>query len=332
MHPLMKAIIHNSPYLKFVNNFLENFTFLGKEYHNKIEEILKRPISDPNGNAGIVAWHNILAELTALYILSNKLNLKVTGLERVSHRYSVQNRGKCDFRVENNHREIYFDVKDKSSELKQTPPPRLDRKLKEIKSPFVISPQLRNRNYKCDNLDQKIETIKNGINQKKKEAAQLKRPLYGFRLDLEDFEVFLTPKNKDLADNYYGSDFFNPDDSIEDSSNWLFGENSKVKESEPKKPMVKIAEEKGADYLMCLINPWIGNGIKTFDDFIKGLFSNNVKTAYILKPTSEKCKRIRIYESTDIRLGTKISGIIIFLSKGHFRIINNLNSKYGFYI
>jgi hypothetical protein len=125
--------------------------------------------------------------------------------------------------------------------------------------------------------------------------------------------------SRKLKNTEYFFSYPYPSDSPEHIKRWLFEEGVvSSRDGESMKPQVKVAEDKGADYLMCRI-PFFRHGRETFYDYVKLLFSDiNLKSEHVAT-------------SSDTNIGRKLSGLILFTSLGplsdDYIIVHNENVK-----
>ncbi len=274
-------------------------------FNNKLKEKLQTILNTPvqnRSNELEKEFFNLVAEFHATYILRKCLGLQIREFDRESPK-GVGNKN-CDIVACVNGEDVYFEVKSESAEIKQVPPDCLKDAIKGINDPDydVVVSQLKNRDYKCENIEGHISQIKQFIADYKN--RKYPRPL----LDLGDFEIVLRKQ----FENY---DFFylrtpNLDKKIE---KWLF---------EGKDSAMNKAKAQGADFLMGCIHPW--DCCYRIDDFIRTHFPG-------IKAIDDH------FESNNQILGN-LQGVILFGLKAtsrdninieDFKIVYNANYSQG---
>jgi len=252
------------------------------------------PVERPNTNRGILSWAGICAELGAIRLLGKELRLKLTGFDAASPR-RVRKKSDCDIRANVEGASLYFEVKRNAKEDAQMIPTKLAEALAEIgrKHGFSLVPQLKIREYDCQNLDAVLSKI---------EAQIIHKP-YTPMIDLPELEVMVEKETPQI----HGVHFFSTP-LPRDVSSWLIEEGHIGKDGKPMTPMAKQAQNKGADYLMCRVPAW---------DSLHTIINRSLSPVTRIKD--------HIYESADPRLGT-LSGIVFFHKYDRFSIVNRSNS------
>lgn len=259
-YPLVRKFLKTNPFCKehaahgltlsyHIVPALEHFFSLEhvNGYHSKLFDILHKPLGSCRTNERTIQWASLCAEIGALYLLGKNLCLTIHGLEVASTR-AERPRATCDISAAvKDGPTIYFEVKRKSAEDKQDLPDFLSRRLEELQAyiNYGVIPELIDRNYNCENIEERIEDIKDhvrGFERMRHDFPQLKKPI---PFECKEFRILFSAEiKKDIASSY----FFQPI-SAEEISKHLFGPGGKSRNSRDMKPLVQQAIDKGADYL-----------------------------------------------------------------------------------
>ena len=289
---LCEAISNNFEILQFIDYWLGKGQSIdgSNELTNKLKQFC---LKDSNKLVGDEQknWYQLLSELETYYFLSSNLGLNVIGYEQPRTNISKL----PDFKIKLGNESIYFEVKFKMSEITQRLPPEFDEFLytieKECGNKYRItlmevtnSEGSKNRpNYQeifskylllPENLNLIEKKIKERLNildrdnileRKDRDSSTCNVSSINAGTEASDIQFSITLKQANSGERLYG---FRPDE-IDDIKRWLF------EEKDDKTPMVKEAESKGADYLVCFIPFWhnLHNVDETFADYIKPLFS-----------------------------------------------------------
>lgn len=288
-------------FLETVEHFLSLEGLRG--FEEKQKQFLDQSCGNGTTNDGVVAWRAFCAEMEAIRLLGQDLGLRLTGFERESA--NSHDPGKtCDIAAIVNGRESFFEVKSKSAEEKQIPPPRLKEALAELKKrlPYDFTPGLLCRHYDCSTLGRDIDEIERHATNRLNLDASRSVPI-SFRNDR--LEVVFHEKRRKNATAHY----FDPD-SVKDIRCFLLGDGAAGNDGKPMVPKVReVQEEKGADYLICRIPCW-----DPISDVAQKCFDHCTQSGR------------RSFRSQEQRLG-QLRGVILFTDHANFCVVNNENSR-----
>jgi hypothetical protein len=273
----------------------------------KLGDIRTKPAGRPETNERQVQWESVLAEIDAICLLGKTLGVDILGLEEASPG-TARPKATCDVAAFVNGRLKFFEIKRHSAEVKQILPDALREMLDDLESdlPFVITPELIDRDYACANLDEKRRRILDHI--AKFERWKKKGLLRGEDKPcaFSDDAFVLRFRSKPRIGP--GCQYIRPRWSV-DFSKYLLGPGDKGRDGKPMVPMVLEAALKGADYLMCRVEGW-----KAWQELVEECFEY-----------SARCDGVT-YFADDARLGS-LDGVILFTSHKDFCIVNNLRAR-----
>ena len=312
---LYEAIDGNFEELRFIEYFLT--------HHKNIangNELAKKLLEHGKQELNFSDRHSLLSELEAFYLLHGKLSLDVYGYEP----NIAGQKKKPEFSVRANNKDVYFEVKDKCSEVVQKVPKKINDLFKEIEKKhcdkyLIVVTEVENLSYQDLGQPDNLNLIEKAVQERLTTIELYKilqrsdRHSSTIKIPINKGTVIISIRRKDDKIQER-PEYFTPD-RIDDIRTWLFEESVSKKTGEKMIPMVKQAENKGADYLMCRIPFW-RNLNASFFDYIKPLFSDIklIKTNFAI--------------SKDNELGN-LSGMIIFCSLGSLNddyiIVSNSN-------
>lgn len=282
--------------------------FLGLEtvpgHEEKLQGIITSCKGPPKRNAHLVNWAAFCAELGAIYLLGDRLALPIVGLDQPSPRSPTRN---CDVTAEVKGRFKFFEVKRRSTEDLQIPPPLLTQRLSELDLPYKLSIQLIKRDYDCHDLDKKLQLLQEHLdfycddeNRDLWHPCSEFPPSFGggaFRVEFLDGALDGTTNNG-FAEHV---DPMSPDEV----SSWLLETGKLGRDGGPMIPMAQQAAAQGADYLMSRVEP---EG--SWTEFVEEVFPN-------ARPIGS-----RAFSVDDPALDG-LHGIILFSRYDNFFIINS---------
>ena len=330
--PICKAISNNFEIVQFIDYWLEKSKSI-KNGDKLTEELLSFGTKDSEKFVTYdhQKWYQLLSELETFYLLHNKFGMNVVGYEQVP----VGKKNKSpDFEIKLGNESVYFEVKFKASQVTQRIPQKLDEFLDKIEEEHgnkyrITLMEVENSEDRetCPNyqklfskylllpenlniIEKEIKDHLNVLNKNKKlerKDRHSSRCIVLIKAGVEAIDIHFSIKLK-LKNHGIRISCFRPD-NIYDIKSWLF------EEQEGKTPMVKEAESKGADYLVCFIPFWEDID-ETFYDYVTPLFSDIQK----FKPN--------ITISRDVNL-RNLSGVILMSQKGSLTnnhvIVSNAN-------
>lgn len=328
--PLCKTISMNFEIVQFIDYWLGKSKRI-KNDDKLTKELLQYGLKD---SEKFVAndhqkWYQLLSEVETFYLLHNKFGLNVIGYEQAPINKTP------DFEIKLGNESVYFEVKFKASQVTQRIPPKFDELLDKIEkghrnryritlmevensedrekcpnyqklfSKYLLSPENLNIIEKEINGHLNVLNRNKILERKDRHSSRCVVPIKA-GVEAIDIHFSITPKQANSASK---RTWHFKNDKIDDIKSWLFGE------KESKTPMVKEAESKGADYLVCFFPFW-RNSDETFADYIKPLFSDIqlLKSPFAI--------------SKDKNLG-QLSGIVLISQKGsltnNYVIVSNTN-------
>lgn len=217
-----------------------------------LERLATEPVGPPNRNTRVVRWAALCAELGATCLPGRELGLPVLGFDQHSPRASRPG-SNCDLVVEVEGRPAFCEVKRRSAEDLQTPPPLVRDRLLELDLPYSLSIELLDRDYDCEDLEENLQSMEEWL---------------AFMHDPENRLLwwpgesappeFSTPSFRigfhEKGEGRGLSEFFVPVTPA-DIRRWLLEPSTSTRDGSRMKPMVEQAREKGADFLMCRVEP-----------------------------------------------------------------------------
>ncbi|MBN2520089.1 MAG: hypothetical protein JXB17_06270 [Bacteroidales bacterium] len=307
-HPL-KNIIESSPFLHALEYFLSlSGVVKENEYKNKVNELLIYPSYKGFTNEGDVQWASNSAEISAIYLLGEILKVNITGFNKSSPK-SVKKNSNCDILGKYLEDDLYFEIKRICKEEKQILPYSLQSALDKVRGKYRPVAQLLNRNYNSINNNLIVKNIENHIRKfEVSDENNINHSVKNGPLPYSNNDIQVLFFKKGTLDD--GMQFIDPV-SVNDICSYLLSSDRIGKNGTPMIPMVKQAENKGADYLVCRVPDWSDY---TFKEIVKKCFKE-IKI-------EKECE----YIVDDYRFGN-LTGIILFNRYDKFAIINNINSK-----
>ncbi len=312
---LSEALDSNYRELEFIEYFLAHVRNILNG--NKLAKKLLQ--CGANKTSNLSDWHSLLAELESFYLLHYKLCVNVTAYEP-----DVDGqKKKPEFSATINNQTVYFEVKDKCSEVVQQVPEKINRLFDEVEKKYhdkyqIVITEVEGLRYRDIEGHENMIIIEKAVKERLTTLEYYKvlerpdRSSSTVDIPIGNGRVIVSIRKKDNQ-KYDRPEYFTPD-GIDDIRNWLFeGGCISRRTSKSMVPMVKQAEAKGADYLLCRIP------FRPFYDDVKPLFSDLTLI------------RSNYAKSNDQNLGTKLSGIILLSSYGSlsddFFIVDNTNIR-----
>jgi hypothetical protein len=218
--------------LEEVPGFEERLTLLEKE-----------PAGPPSKNTRGIKWASHCAEIGAICLLGQELGLRILGFDQRSPRATRPDKN-CDVAAEVEGSPTFFEVKRRSVEDLQIPPPLLRARLLQLDLPYSLSVEMIDPDYDCGDLDERMEEMAEHLvfmhdpdNKDLWWQGDTVPPAFPTKA----FIVWFHEKDKDFG----LVEHFEPA-SEADIKSWLRGK-------------TKEASEKGADYLTARVpssGPW----------------------------------------------------------------------------
>jgi hypothetical protein len=256
------------------------------------DRLRTEPIDRRDTNSGKVSWASICAELGATRLIGDQLGLQITGFDQVSPQVRHGTRD-CDIRAMVGNTPTDFEVKRHSVDDTRILPDALAEMVSDLG--LVSSVELKDTRYRCSDLPALRDHILRHL------AKFPNRP----RLKLP--EMTISFRDQGIANGQANGVCFDWEPaSIGDIRSWILETDKVGRNGKPMVPMVKQAEAKGADYLVCRVEGW-----DSLDEIAEGVFSSTDRI-------SDKT-----YEASDPKLGRDIMGIILFHRFDSFIVVNN---------
>ncbi len=271
-----------------------------------IKKFLTEPINQGTTNQGEVQFHSICAEFRTMYLIGETFGLTITGFDEISPKAKRQT--DCDIVAEFKDEKLYFEAKAKCNEVSQSLPDALIEALNTIESRYTLTPELRDRSYNCENMDTLLGKIRDHITEfeNQKESGSSNEDNEPMPYCDEEINIYFAIKKYD--EPTCTTTLFDCD-VLDDVHSYIFEEGKSGKDGKPMIPKIKQAQNKGADYLVCRVNPR-----DKLNDVVSYCFKS-------VKPQTD-----RTCYCGDTRLGI-LRGVILFSDYDNYVIINNLNSE-----
>jgi len=154
-HPA-KRIGPSDPILPALEFFLSLDHLPG--FPRRLNLLEKEPSGELHRNTALVKWASHCAELGAISLLGQELGLEISGFDQTSPR-ALRPASDCDVVAEYASVRLFFEVKRRSLEDLQTPPPLLRARLLELDIPYSMSVEILDADYDCGELDQSMEEL-----------------------------------------------------------------------------------------------------------------------------------------------------------------------------
>jgi len=303
--------ISDDPIFPTIEYFLSLENVSGFEKKRKDFLCKLSPKNRDEKNDVMQALESVFAEFGAMLLLGKELRLPIVGFDQISPK--KESNKDFDIVAVLNGRPTFFEVKRNCREIKQSVPEKLKEALYSysLELPYDFAVELKKRDYKWS--DSNIEKL---LGELKWYIAHIRSRLEARGLDMDQsistFPTFVNSEIKVLFSEKSRiapcMEFYDAV-TIKDLRSFLLESGRMGKDGKEMVPMVKQAEKKGADYLICNVPGW-----DTFNEIVEGCFE-------------ELNFRNRLtFFTRDVRFGS-LSGIVLFTKYDNFCIINNLQPR-----
>jgi len=248
-----------------------------------------------------IALESICTEIKACWLLHEYFSVSITGFDEHSPKATNPNNN-CDLRISVQNEPLYIEVKRKCSDESQDVPPGVINIIEKANLGYSLGIETKPKKRFNLNPDEFLGIIEKHLSDCKewmeKYVPAKHRVMKNYENDEMIVRFFQTDGFSSVVRHFTPS-------TIPDICSYLLVSGTIGQNGKEMIPMVKLAIEKGADYLMCMIPHW-----HNLDELIQYCFSSQ--------------NHVSKYEITvwDGRLDG-LQGLILFDKKNEFRIIYN---------